>query len=109
MDRGRWDCKGMDFNETVLLSSAIAKAYILKLCFFKNHLKQEKTEDNHGTRKFLIQQPSRNSSPSLSNLPGTASVVQNFPVNSLKRKFHDDESVVFLDDMILQPLKDRSD
>ena len=107
MDRGRWDCKGMDFNKTVLLYSAIA--IFSNYDFFENHLKQEKTEDNHGTRKFLIQEPSRNSSPSLSNLSGTAPVVQNVPVNSLKRKFHDDESVVFLDDMILQPLKDRSD
>ena len=75
----------------------------------KTRLQQEKSEDNHGTRKFLIQQPDRNSSPSLSNLSGTVPVVQNVPVNSLKRKFPDDESVVFLDDMILQPLKDRFD
>ena len=60
-------------------------------------VKQEKSEDNHVTR---------NSSPSLSNLSsGMAPVVQNIPVNILKRKFPEDESKeVFLDDMILQPL-----
>ena len=59
-------------------------------------VKQEKSEDNHVTQ---------NSSPSLSNLSGTAPVVQNIPVNVLKRKFPDDESKeVFLDDLILQPL-----
>jgi len=61
-------------------------------------VKQEQSEDNHVIR---------NPSASISNLSGTVPVVQNFPVNSLKRKFPDDESVVFLDDMILQPLQDR--
>ena len=70
--------------------------------YLKNFKKQEKSEDNQVT------QNASPSSSTISQIPlRVGPMVQNFPVNTLKRKFPDDESVVFLDDMILQPLKNR--